>query len=436
MQVQILPADVTKLSCEFLKQVVKIHNSYKTSLAPKDDKLNEAFANYVKASFFLPYLSPAQVHCLQDAANKLDEDSTNIESTSCEAQASVKITKSTFTASYGVRMLNTFATPYTVDNSTHIGSYIYLSTPLGNEKVEGGCISSGGSVLCDTVYNASVYNVIRYNLPSFIDYGNAYITKLKLYETDSSGNFYTSHIVNLDPATSPYYASAGVNPVDVKFSSSNFGISLIKLINAFSATRPSMASTSHYITPSTSGDLLTFVCQCNHYGRRILGINKDDTGLSIKSDIYGEMSISPSLISLAWQDARFFHKPSYTTNCGMLTPTITGTAGFSFDPINSNYNRIAFSSSTSTYTNFTLTGNTQTCQYVRLTASYSTIGEVTERYWTTSYDPTRLYSDSIDTNRTGSFYFTIVLDNGCTITKTYTMVDIPATSLGEDEIVA
>jgi len=434
MQVQLQAADVAKLACDFVKEVIKISKAYRKSISPDNTDMFEAFAKHVKALLLSPFISANDVHCLKQKADSLNFDIVP-ETLTCNDQVAITITPITKVCSQVTTLENPYPKVVLVDDSEHPSSYVTLKstsscwTTVQTNQFAGGCTETQ----CDEVYQGRIDIIKNYTLPSYPSINDSVISLIKLYETDNNGNIYTTHLVNLDPATSPYYGS--INPEDVKLGSPNFPVAFKSLLNNFANTRPGIGSTAHLIDPRIFGSTLQFLITAKHKAKRLLGIDKNDAVLFIKTPSNGIVELTASDTAYSTYPINFYRVGYVPSPCGTYNPLIQAqSSNINFNTSLTNFNIISLSSDRG-IDPILLTNSTRDCNIVELTASYSTIGELTSRQWNTSFNTNIYESDSILADRIGTYYFTVLLENGCTVYKEYQLTDISSNSLSDDVLI-
>lgn len=434
MLVQLQAADATKLACNFVKEVVKISKAYRKSISPSNCDVYEAFAQHAKALLFLDCLTPNEVHCLQQKAETLNFD-TVPEVLPCSAQVAITITPTTKRCKQVTTLVDPYPTITLVEDSEHVSSQISFRgvsdcwTTVLTSTLDGGCTPTS----CDEVFQGRIDLIKNYTLPNFISYEDAVISSIKLYETDNNGGIYTTHTVNLDPLTSPYYAGT-VNPDDVKLGSPNFSTSFKALLNNFADTRPGIASTPHLIDLRVFNNTLQFQITAKHHAKRILGIDKNDARIVIKSPVYGFLELPSQGASYLTAPANYYGKVFIQSPCGTYTPTVSAqNIRINFNGAATNFNEVVLSSNKA-IDPVVLINATKECNIVELKATYSTIGTVLSRQWNTSFNTNIYESDTILADRAGTYYFTVTLENGCSIYKEYVINSLPSQSLIPDDV--
>lgn len=433
MQVQLQAADAAKLGCDFVKEVIKISKAYRKSVNPKNCDVYEAFANYVKASTFTLYLSPNEVHCLKLKADSITS-TTNDVTTVCADQVLINISSTTKVCKQTTTLLDPYPTVVLVNNNEHPTSSVTLvgtsdcSADVTNTVLAGGCTPT----TCDEVYRGRIDIIKNYTLPVGLSYQDAVISSIRLYETDANGGIYTVHDVNLDPATSPYYGGV-INPDDVKLGSPNFPVAFKTLLNRFIATRPGLTGTRHLIDPRVFGNTLQFLITAKHKPNRFIGIDKNDSKIFIKSPIYGITELTSSGDGYGIYPIHFYGATPTSSPCGVYNPLIAAqTSRINFNTAATNFNLIVLASSKA-LDPLTLTNSKRDCNIAELKATYSTIGELLTRRWSTSFNSTTYDSDTILADRTGTYYFTITLVGGCVVSKTFTVSSLPSNTISSDD---
>jgi hypothetical protein len=242
---QLLTADVNNIGCRFssLLNDYLLCLKYDTNCCLCSAK--SAYLDYKLSS--LPCTLQDSTICeLKKSSNKKNYVSTCVSSVSCPQQSTCSITTSTLSSTYkssfsaSPQSLTLSAQmPITlVPNSIYHKGYLTAGVLLSNNLSNTYQVSTGKALVGGVVSSSPTLDMSAKTQLTLIGVNNlstGFIQTIRLYYTNSSGQFVASNFwdINVSP-TSPYLTCGSgctvVNPLDLYFSATNFTTALANVI--------------------------------------------------------------------------------------------------------------------------------------------------------------------------------------------------------------
>lgn len=439
----IAPADVLRIKCKFVDQVIAFLTKRKYVVDVCPCELYQYYGDYMLATTLVDCLEYEQECYLNKKASKYDLPTTCDDTVvSCDGQLSDLVLSSAtttcdFTASTA-NSVNFSAYPVlsVTDDSTYIESTINIrfvkdchagsSTIVAATAVAGGCTSSGCSSSAKGQHLFGIQTTADFGLTS-----DAYISTLRVYETDSTGVLINTPIdLDLDPATSPYYTDdislcpgcATVLDSEVKIGSANFSTAFTTLMENVSLARYSDTGRHELSAAVLSPTSIRVLCAAKHNpSQEWFGINSSNALIVFTDDATGNVYSKTGINATLDYPTRFYNNStSYATSCGNFTPVIGNQ--FSLISYNSDtsFNKISLLSNFGSKPINVTSNSTYSCTSTLLTATY-TDTNVSSIAWTDSLDNTIATTNTTIVTDADDYTFTAVLNNNCVISDTITV---------------
>lgn len=293
----------------------------------------------------------------------------------------------------------------------------------------GGCTSGG----CSNDY----LGTYKFSINSSGSHASTiYVKEMKIYTTDSFGTLSTSHTLDLDPATSPYYIDditdcpgcATVLASEVQIGDPNFTAAFETLMDNVSLAL--FGSTGlHYLTATGGTSSYHIYCTALHNpSGNWFGLHTPDIRVVMSDNTVHTSANNFSNFSTPirfYYDAVTFWDPNtwpssiFLLDCLEHTPVIGDQLSYaSINKANSSFNKITLLSNLGTNGILVTSDVTTNCTPTTLSATYTTSGTVSGVSW---QDPSSVEISTTSTatvDDPGTYTFTVTLENGCAISET------------------
>lgn len=295
------PADVLNIECKFVERMKTFLKKRKSLVGLCYCEVLPYFSDMALATLLEDCLEYPDICELQKkAATYPDNTEDPPISVPCEDQLSIGLISASNLCNYQAKTsnpINNSANPSIVitDDSEFIDATInlivqdYCAGTNQEELVEGGCTSGG----CSDDYRGRVGRGITTTATNLS--ATSYITKLRVYEANPFGSIVPGAIdLDLNPATSPYYAASGscpgcttVNAVDVRIGSSNFVSAFETLMDNVSLARYSETGRHKIFVKNNTSTLITTIGSYywHNPSEYIFGINKSNAAIWIYNPV-------------------------------------------------------------------------------------------------------------------------------------------------------
>lgn len=219
MAQQLQLADVDNLRCAFVHQINQYHLCKKYAVTCCLDEAKESYRKYTLSSSACT-LSKEVVCGLKNNLETSKAVSCSL-SVPCSGQAAIETKQTTRGPLYSPSIIDdtlsgsyplqsSYVNLYTQDNSLYIKGKIKVGiideafTTINSVDFLTGSALIGSSVVTSPEYEMRAQ--IKFGLAAWGDTSTAYVKKIRLYKTDSLGNFVPLNFVDVDvsPTTSPY----------------------------------------------------------------------------------------------------------------------------------------------------------------------------------------------------------------------------------------
>jgi hypothetical protein len=456
-----LPADVLKIKCKFVSEVIAYLNRRKYSVSTCIECKYTYYADALKLLYGtttetigdeVDYecLTHAQECSLTTKANKYPELTTGCEETiPCASQASITLLVEDQSCTSTAETINQscnckYPTIALNNNSKYIDASIDVKYLFAGEcatskvptyyTVNGGCDSGS----CSDDYRG-IYSF------GFNSDGNAYITsasfitQMKVFKTDTSGNGANALTLNLNPGTSPYTSDnvncsgcAAVDPAELVFGHANFTSAFLTLMDNVAL---SLGSYSHEMRAWWTGDKLRVRCTAVHnptsgyFGLMLSGsniiISNPSTPTTLSVNAFGDDDVYPYHRPIKfYEETPVLASPDADFSCADITAIVGDQVTYPrFNTLNSSFKQIALSVNIGLLPIEVTSGTTETCQRDILTADITLADniEIDSMEWTDPGNAQISTSETAIATDDGTYTFELTLTNGCILTETITI---------------
>lgn len=422
-------ADVIKIECAFVKSVYDYiyHRQYTTDLCL--DKVKSAYLLMLKAhNTCLTYEQECEV--IETEVTDYTLDCTTSITTPCSTVGEITVSSSRKDCTYTAALrnpVNNTGFPYVdlQDNEVyHKGKMnIVITSPCSSYsttlQAETGTILIGSPVTSD-IYDFSVFaSYIIDNVTSLSTY---YISSIRLYATDSSGNVINSAIdIDISPTTSPYLSCPScttVTPSHLYFGHANYTTALKNVIdNAIRVISGSPSNASIEVTNvNTTGYEIRSRIKHNPSGV-FYGIKHTDPQIIYTN---GTTIVKSNQATKSWVNAGMYYTSILNGLCSPFTVTLPNR----FYPLsvnwsNTDFNKITLNSPYSTQ--YTIMSNPTYITCPRYSASATITPTASSIVWKNDSDVTISTTDSMNTFSTGDYSITATFHDGCFTTEEFTI---------------
>lgn len=449
-----LLADVTKIKCKFVSEVIAFLNKRKYAVDPCIKCKYTYYADLLKVLYGGEVDDPNVVYeCLSHEdecdlttkANKYSAPVTDCESVAldCSGQITISLAESgeTCTQTAGVAkeavgglFPSAFPKMYVTNNSPYIDGTIWLGATRTGDCGPGysSVLIDGGVTQADGAMDIHRSNYQFGFNSTVVMPSTAYLTSMRIYETDTLGTLGAATNLDLDPATSPYYADdvvacpgcATVLSTEVQIGDPNFQDAFATLMNNVSLALFGDASL-HGMSAIGGATSYRIRTKAKHNpSSNWFGIHYPDARIAWSNGVVQTVINGFSNLTTSQQDPLRFYDNSVS-----LSPSGTqyDCADISLELLDQ-YTFAAINYPASSFNKIVLLNDSgikaigidesESCGPTILTATYVTTGTVDSVSWE---DPS---SAEISTTTIaaaedpGTYTFTVNLTNGCSLSET------------------
>lgn len=442
------PADVLKIKCRFVTEMIKFVKRKKYIMAPCLCEVYPYYADYLLSTLAadcLEYDDECTLKKISDSSS--DQDPIDPTIIPCSTQIDPLLSySSSSTCTYSATVENqydgsAYPTIVLTDNSefVNITADVVLNNTCNHtiqtETIIGGCIDGD----CQDGYLGRV--IISSGMTSFIHGANAvapeaYITKLRIYTVDDTGLLDPTPIdLDLNINTSPYYAPGVDCPgctalilSDVQFGNVDLQTNFATLMDNVGLALFGDANT-HKLDASysiISGRVGVNNVVVHNPAGPFFGTHKPDLFMevyNVNTDTYATSTLTTSLSS---GGMRLRNSLSFDVPCGTVDPiikTTTTSVGMDVDWANTSFNEIKLLSLYANKPLYGVSGTTTDCIVRQLQAIYTPTSEITNVEWLNPLLEVISTMDTAVAVDAGTYTFKIYLSTGCVVIKT---IDVPA----------
>lgn len=437
------PANVTKLECKVVVDILDYFKCKKTIIKPGLSKVRASVFLY--ASYLAECLTDSQECEINEIV--LDPCSPTTPLT-CDDQLTVTITESTRTCTFKA----TLDTPYPSYVLTQGSQYVNAKTtlkhqescspipPYSDEEIVGGC----NSTTCSTAQQGSMtlnHLVPFPQLPGFY-FGTSYISNIRLYYTDSLGEITTYEDWNLDHTSSIYTAAACPTCVNVTTSNtllgnSNFATSFTALLGNIAKIKFGDNTNRHTIQPSYSSGNINFFQTVKHKVPNSMGIH---IGRIVLKDLGSGLSITLEenglgIGRIVSQTPIQFHYTSSpkNSNCGTFSPRVHNQqVALAYNISNVSFN--SFGLPNLSPTPLTLTNNVLSCTRYVFCHKADALGPLATQQWSLSWTPAITNELCVYASNIGEYYSYTCTESGCCESITKEVTEHPPLTITANDI--
>lgn len=430
----IAPADVNKLECKLVLDILDYFKCKKTIIEPQSEQIGVSLFLY--ASYLTECLTNSQLCQIKDMVLEPCEPAKDL---TCADQLQLSITKVPLQCTISANLVDPFPSYVLTDNSPYVDIYglihntdscSYYGTTLA---FAGGCTSTG----CSTNKLGFYQNIWTHKLTN--TWPTAHISYIKVYKTDDLGNIDPTPIdLDLRHGISPYYTTSPSCPLcvnvplpDTLISSPNFPTAFAQLLQNAATTIYSNSNPHHDISVTLSGTNLKITQLSRHKASEYIGLLDQETYFNLY-DVSASHSwiLRPKDVSLqkyAKSIQVYYNAPTLTTPCGPFSPNILDQAiPLNYTP-QTNFAFIGLPPKAST--SLTLTDRLSTCVYYKLIGKANALVPVTYEQWSVSYTPLIYLGNEVFAQQIGTYYYYVETSTGCSATISETITSFPLPTL-------
>lgn len=432
----IVPADVLKIKCKFVKDLANYFTAKKYFIDADD---TQSICSY------LSLLQAENESCVDDdtacklrelATSYKDAACTSSTTTPCDAQVDITLTVN-----------NTSACIYTgsLYNSTGTSQLMKFSLGINTDEITGTILSKalstcGPTGLSDIFTNQLSYTDrakgnTRVGIGSKFNgvlSATSYITTLRVYETDEFGILQNTPIdLDLDPETSDYYGPSGPFPdlASVTPSDLQFGSSTAVFTEAFETLMDNVSLVRYGVTgkhklrgwlQTQGGSTYINVASSpvNLPASYLFGMNRND--LYMKVNVDGTSYTTTGPVAFLTPSSVINGTSNFTVPCGTVTLNIPTTSITTpLDYAQTSFNKIVLQSNFSSQA-VPFTTNSVSCANTTLLATYDDTN-VDSVEWRNRFDDVITTLDTVTVSSAGTYTFYVTTNNGCIINKSITI---------------
>jgi len=465
-----LLADVTKIKCKFVQEIINFLNKRKYAVDPCVKCKYTYYADALKL-LYPPYTEPIEgsgvFECLDHEtecdlttkASKYPEQASCLTNEECLDQVTITLAQAVRTCSSLAETINSqcsckFPRMYTTNNSTLVNGTIDIKTTFSgtcsnpattsSESVIGGCNSADGCIDDNQSYYSFGFNS---NSTSVVT-DTSFLTRMRVYLTDGAGAITTMKDLLLTPGANDYQADdpvlcpgcTAIPDAELVFGHANFEDAFSTLMDNVSLALFGVTGL-HNMYAWWNGTHYRIRCKAVHNptGTHLFGLNRNDATIYVSTpsgtysqgiNAFGDFDAAPY-----YPPVRFYYEASLIEapggglyNCADIESTIGDQVAYpNYNTLLSNMNKIVLTTSlgNSSYPIEVTDGISGTCESVILSASYTTDKEVDSVEW---QDPSSIQistSTLASATVNGTYTFYLYLANGCTITETIEVTAFP-----------
>lgn len=420
-------ADVIKIECAFVQSIFDYlyRRQYTTDLCL--DEVKSAYILMLKAhNTCLTYEQECEV--LDAEVTDYTVDCGDGATTPCATVGTIEVTSSRKDCTYTAALrnpVNNTGYPYVdLQNNQvyHKGKMnIVVTSPCGNYsttlQAQTGTILIGTPTTSD-VYDFSVF--ASYILDNVTTLNTYYISSIRLYATDNSGNVINSAVdIDISPLTSPYLSCPScttVNPAHLYFGHANYTTALKNVIdNAIKILSGSTSTASIDVyNVNTTGYEIRSRIKHNPSGV-FFGIKHTDPQIIYTN---GTTIVKSSQATKSWVNAGMYYTSTINDLCSPFTVTLPNR----FYPLsvnwsNTDFNKITLNSPYSTQ--FSIMSNPTYITCPRFSAQANITPTPVSIVWKDASNNTVSTSTSMNTSDTGAYTVTATFADGCVTTEEF-----------------
>jgi hypothetical protein len=351
--------------------------------------------------------------------------------TPCDVQGNLNLLTSTNSITYNVKALNTLGSVYPlatlVPNSSYITTGVNLVSYTGSSIIDTELVPGNTTPTGPAIPPQVLVGMKETGIPS-----DHRIVSIRLYKTDDGGVIEDIPIdIDLDPVSSPYYADGvdcsgcyTVDPAHTIVSHSNFQNAFADLMSNVATAALGYPGYIDMHATYNSGSLTVYSAVKHMPATEWFGLNRTDLKMIASDGVSSYITRTRNEYNyVVGQKAKFYNDSiSLFANCGYITPVVPYQSLYpNVNSVTTNFNKIELVSpilrnSSGIDTALTFTYSPQQCDNYLLSAAYTGTG-VSSVTWKNSSGVTVATTYSTTVNTPGTYTCTIVLDNGCTISK-------------------
>lgn len=430
-------ADVTKLSCEFVRKVKLYITQSKYIAEPCMDDIQYYFSKYKLATTLADCLTHEDECDLSIIASTIvSEPVIPPVIVSCDGLVDITLTKSTVPCVYTTTLqkLSGVASAYpdivlSEDDVTQSAFINVVTSGCGDfdsASIESGCknITNNSSPVCAEVYKFELN--IYFNLNGLQNHPTGYIKTLRIYQTDSSGDLINTPIdLNLSPSNLSAWVAcglcSGISAAELRFGHPNWASAFKELLDNVVYTLQGSLDARWVVSFGTNYISIGNTVKHNP-ASEWYGINKDDFKVEWVNDSGITLKIlSPS--STAYIQSPSYMAQDFTLNvtCGEINGRVVMNGGLASYSTNSNFNYLELTSTELSKPASIVNLDSPTCNKTALTASYATDAEIILAEWLDPSDDFISEDLSIIVTEPGEYTFTALIGEGCSASETITV---------------
>lgn len=388
-------ADALKLKCKFVEKVLKFLNDRKYVVDICPCVAYSYYADYVLSGLLYDAeCLEAEDECtLNTTANTytaVEECEDAI--ASCDGQLDISLSSLTTSCVHTAdtaNSINNSALPIitTTSDSIYIGGNIDIrvtsdchtqsTSILGRTTINGGCTSAGCSDSAKGKYTFGIQTTSTFNLSD-----EAYISILRVYETDSTGNLIDTPInLDLNPSTSPYYTAdvtdcpgcTTILDTEIQIGSTDFTTAFATLMDNVSLARYGSTGKHSMSAVNLSANSIRIDCNPKHNpASNWFGIRPSNAYVLYEDDTTGGSYAKTGTNTATVLPLKFYNaSTNFSTPCGTFTPVVGNqSTSFLVDGLNTSFNKIALTSNFGTKPILVTSNSTYNCTSYLLTATY------------------------------------------------------------------
>lgn len=431
-----ITADVTKLSCEFVRQVKQYFTQVDYITEPCLDEVYYYFSKYKQATTLVDCLTHEdECNLITVASNILPEAAPCITTVSCANAAAITLSKSSKLCNYTVTLKNPAGIESAFPVLNILDDTIYQPAVLNvhvtgcgqnlQTQVTTGCVNTSNLTppVCDVSYNTHIN--INYRLAGLANNTNGYIKTLRVYATGVDGVLINTPIdLNLAPSNLAAWTScidcSGISAAQLYFGHPNWE-------NAFKALMDNVTYTLYgdlnsFFIADIVGTSVAVSNKIKHNPSGVwMGINKLDFRLQwVDTD---GTTITNTTPSITYSGGPNFIADDFSiaTTCGNLTGRVVMSGGSAFNFGGSNFNELVVAEPTLNKAASIVNLVSPSCTSTTLKAAYSTTQEVLAEEWIDSDDNTISVTSTANVIADDIYTYALSLDSGCIVSKTITV---------------
>ncbi len=435
--------NISKISCEFVRQVLKLieHNKYVTT--PCLTQINYYFSLLKQATSLSECLSYEELCELYTIINNLpDNEPDPIITLDCNDAVSININKKVAPCSYTVSLETLSGLPsafpeLVIENDTiYQSAYINVKavgcSELEYYTAETGCIASN-PITCQEIFKQELDLVFSIKgALGDVKFPNTagYIKNLRVYETDSNGLVNPVPIdLDLAPSNLAAWTScplcSGVSPSQLFFGHTNWANAFKTLLDNVCYTLHGALTAIWSVDKFPTTDTIRIGSKIKHNpASEWLGIDRYDFLLRWINQQNAGIKVTNPGIVLAGTPTHMAEDFTIPMDCGNITGRVSMFTGQISPNHTSNWNQFKVNTNKltvpATISNLVI----PSCNKTTLTASYTLLSSSTDVAYVEWFDPlgeSISFENSITVVDPGEYEFTIVFENGCITSKSITV---------------